>query len=212
MLLAPHVHWIPGVQANVYLLVEEHGCTLIDTGRENIDQVDLILNYLDRLRFYPAGLRRILLTRAHPDQAGNVAALLDLCEARVSATAVVCRQLGTEREPAPSWGWLGGQSTAVAPLSPTQQTQLDIIQEGDVLPILGGLQVIQVGDKDSGQLAFYLPRWGVLLAGAALWPTTDSAESETTRRLMRFSAAVVATAYGQPQIPHTLDTILAYNV
>ncbi len=216
MLLAPDVHWIPGVQANVYLLVEEARCTLIDTGKESIDRVDLILNYLHKLHFYPVALQQILLTCAHADQAGNVAALQELCGAVVYGSTAVCQALITQRiedgslpqEPPQRWDWRSGRlvsSTAVGKHKHHEESaRLKTIKAGDVLPICGGLLVLDAAQQQSDQLAFYLPRSGVLFAGEALW-----SKGVQARHLLRFSPAVVATSQGQPSNPHTLHDVLA---
>lgn len=215
MLLAPNVHWIPGVQANVYLLVEEARCTLIDTGKESIDRVDLILNYLHKLHFYPAALQQILLTRAHSDQTGNVAALQALCGATVYANTAVCRALTEQlaedgvlpKEPPQRWDWRSGRlvsSTAVGKTNNKTLAGLETIEVGDVLPICGGLLVLNgLAQKPDEQLAFYLPRSGVLFAGESLWSKGSQA-----RHLLHFSPAVVATSQGQPPNSHTFHDVL----
>lgn len=239
MLLAPHVHWIQGVQANVYLCVEADSCTLIDTGKESIDRVDIILNYLERLHFYPVGLKRIVLTHAHAEQAGNVAALQEICEATVYASAAAGRSLAAGRasdfldsvgsdevgkgvaEPMGRLGHLRERSQVFPAV--TAVDALQVIAAGDVLPVLGGLMVLDAAGHTPDQLAFYLPRSGVLFAGDALCPAERSGQSgwsvptavdtalahQTARRLLSFSPAVVASAQGKPHQPHTLFDILS---
>ncbi|MCA9979732.1 MAG: MBL fold metallo-hydrolase [Anaerolineales bacterium] len=235
MLLAPHVHWIQGVQANVYLCVEADSCTLIDTGKESIDRVDVILNYLERLHFYPAGLKRIVLTHAHAEQAGNVAALQEICEATVYASAAAGRSLvaglasdvgasaGSEEvetgvaEPTGRLARLRERSQGFPAL--TAVDAFETIAAGDVLPVLDGLLVLNAAGHTPDQLAFYLPRTGVLFAGDALcrgrsgWDVPTAVDKtlahQTAQRLLSLSPAVVAAAQGQPHQPHTLFDILS---
>ena len=75
MEIFPHLHWLNLGSVNVYLLVEEAGLTLIDTGIPRSE--GKILAYVRQLGHEAADIKHIILTHADIDHAGSAKALLE---------------------------------------------------------------------------------------------------------------------------------------
>ena len=67
------VYQLPNSFVNLYLILEQHGLTLIDTGLQKSGAA-VVLAALAQLGRQPSDLKRILITHADPDHIGSVAA------------------------------------------------------------------------------------------------------------------------------------------
>jgi len=174
VLIAPHIHQIPLLMSNAYLIVEADGLTLIDAGMAR--QGRGIRRYLRRLGHQPEQVKRILVTHADIDHAGAVSALKALSGARVYASAVEARALRAGRSSRPlqlnGIGRLAFESFE-ATFGYGEIEVDEIVKDGDRLPILSGLQVIETSGHTPGHLAFYAQEAGVLFAGDALRARQD---------------------------------------
>jgi glyoxylase-like metal-dependent hydrolase (beta-lactamase superfamily II) len=79
MEIVPNVHQIDGVNANVYLIINSKGITMIDTGLPG--QIDKIKNYIDKIGIKYEEINKIILTHCHIDHMGNVYELKQLTKA-----------------------------------------------------------------------------------------------------------------------------------
>jgi glyoxylase-like metal-dependent hydrolase (beta-lactamase superfamily II) len=111
----------------------------------------------------PAELRRVIVTHGHPDHAGSAHALAgaavsilihpaDAANLRVTWQDVVARPTR------------GRVFSAMTPAPPSFQP----IEDGDVLPMLGGLRVIHTPGHTPGSVCLYGARDRVLFVGDAL--------------------------------------------
>lgn len=224
MEIAPHIHWIEGVRANVYACLDGAKVSLIDTGWPSIDWVDKIANYLERLGLTLGHITRILLTHADVDHAGNTAALLAQTDAIVYAGEETKVWL-TRGESPPHLPRLAQwyvnhfrRYTAVP------AAKILTVKDGDTVPVLGGLKVLATPGHTADHIAYYHPPTGVLFAGDALDTRRErlqcspsmitisiSQAQQSARRLLALSATVIACGHGRPMLDHTVEDIISFQ-
>jgi glyoxylase-like metal-dependent hydrolase (beta-lactamase superfamily II) len=158
--IAPGVHEIALTRVRVHVIAEAR-LTLIDAGlvrsRPRIERgITELGRTIDELA-------RIICTHCHPDHAGGALELLrDDVELlmhpadlqRVAVTA-------TEALRSPSRGRL------FAALTPAPSRAVPV-NDGDVLPVLGGLHVIHTPGHTPGSICLHAPRDGLLFVGDVL--------------------------------------------
>ena len=180
MEILPKVHLIPDVIANTFLLIDEDGLTLIDAGLPN--NQGKILHYLTSLGYAPGDLRRILITHADTDHVGSLAALQKASGARLYASAIEAEAIATGRMSRPLK--LGGVRwflfSLAQPFYKAKPAQIDeTLSDGQSLPVLGGLRVVETPGHTPGHLSFYAPQPGVLFCGDSLRCTQGKIEIST---------------------------------
>ena len=170
MEILPNIHLVPNIVANPYLLIGPDGLALIDAGLPGSHKK--ILRYLSGLGYAPGDLKRILITHADFDHVGGLAALKAASGARVYASAVEAQAIQA-----------GHSSRALKPRSPIVKLLFDLmaglfkpaplqvdelLTDGQVLPVLDGLQVVETLGHTPGHVSFYAPSAGVLFCGDSL--------------------------------------------
>jgi glyoxylase-like metal-dependent hydrolase (beta-lactamase superfamily II) len=155
---------------NCYLLREEDGLSLIDTGL--FGSAKGILQAADRLRL---PIRRIILTHSHSDHVGSLDALRSyLPEAEVLASTRAARYLAGDRS-------LDPEEPQVKSRGSHQQTRTQpthTFSEGDTV---GSLQVIFAPGHSPDNTAFLDTRDRTLIAGDAFVVTGGLAVSGVLR-------------------------------
>lgn len=165
------VHVVPNVMANSYLVLEPEGLTVIDTGMPFSEKQ--ILKYLSGLGRSAREIQRILITHADLDHYGCLAALQQASGARTfagRAEAEAIAQGVSSRPVNRSVGrfqrfMINMMSKYLKPV-PVQVDEL--LAEGQVLPVLGGLQVVESPGHSPGHLSFFAPSAGVLFCGDSM--------------------------------------------
>ena len=160
MEIAAGVHAIPLLRVRAFALTDDE-LTLVDAGfassRRRIERD------LARLGHPLADLRRIVCTHGHPDHAGGVAELeapgVEVCMHPADFAGL---QVGVrDALSRPSRGRLFASITrAPAAIRP--------IEDGDVLPVLGGLRVVHTPGHTPGSVCLYAPRDRILFTGDVL--------------------------------------------
>jgi glyoxylase-like metal-dependent hydrolase (beta-lactamase superfamily II) len=159
---------------NVFWIVDGETVTLIDTGLAG--SADTILEGIAACGRQPADVRHILVTHCHRDHAGSLAALKE----RTGATtymhpldAEMVRQGRSMRPIFPTSSRFARlmyrvlvksakpESFRIDPISVDRQ-----INDGEELPIAGGIHAIHVPGHCAGQLAFLWNRHGGVLFAA----------------------------------------------
>ena len=169
MEIIPNIHLIPGIAANPYLLIDPDGLTLIDAGLPR--NQGKILKYLASLGYAPSGLKRILITHADSDHFGSLAALQRATLARVFASAIEAEAIAAGRmsRPLKLSGVRKLLFSAVMAFYQPRPARVDEILVGEqVLPVLGGLRVIETKGHSPGHLSFFVPSLAVLFSGDSL--------------------------------------------
>jgi glyoxylase-like metal-dependent hydrolase (beta-lactamase superfamily II) len=175
MEIIPNVHLVPGIIANPYLIIESNGLTLIDTGLPGSHKK--ILRYMAGLGYAPRGLRRIIITHADYDHVGSLAALKSATGARIFSNATEAEAIAKGRSSRPIkpanpfarllYGLLG--RLLKAPAAHVDE----FLAEGEILPVLGGLKVLETFGHTPGHVSLYAESVAILFCG-------DSIVSEQT--------------------------------
>jgi glyoxylase-like metal-dependent hydrolase (beta-lactamase superfamily II) len=210
MEILPKVHHVPDIVANPYLIVEPDGLTLIDTGLPNAAKK--VMAYIKSLGASPHDLKRIILTHSDLDHVGCLAALQKSTGARTYASQIEAdaiasgrpsRQIKTRSIPMRILFKIFGLFYKVTPI------QVDeILKDGQTLPVLGGLRVVETGGHTPGHISLYSPSAGVLFCGdsmvsenglqpsrpALTWDAAAAAES--VRKQAALGARVVCCGHG----------------
>jgi glyoxylase-like metal-dependent hydrolase (beta-lactamase superfamily II) len=175
MEIIPNVHLIRGIVANPYLIIEPQGLTLIDAGLPGSHKK--ILRYMAELGYAPKGLKRIIITHADFDHVGGLSALKTATGARIFANATEAEAMANGHASRPLkptnafakllFGIMGHMFKA-----PPVHVD-EFLVEGQVLPVLGGLRVLETFGHTPGHISLFAPAAGILFAG-------DSIVSEKT--------------------------------
>ncbi len=170
MEIIPNVHLIPNIVANPYLLVDPDGLTLIDAGLPGSHKK--ILRYLAGLGHAPSDLRHILITHADFDHVGGLAALKAATGALVYASPIEAQAIAE-----------GHSSRALKPrnllfkllfnlmgslFKPARAKVDEFLSDGQTLPVLGGLTVLETPGHTPGHLSYYAPAAGILFCGDSI--------------------------------------------
>jgi glyoxylase-like metal-dependent hydrolase (beta-lactamase superfamily II) len=170
MEILPNIHLIPDIIANPYLLIDPDGLTLIDASLPGSHRK--ILRYLASLGFAPADLKRILITHADFDHVGGLAALKAATGAHIFASPIEAQAIAAGHSSRP----LKPRSVIVkllfdlmAGLFKPKPVRVDeVLSEGQILPVLGGLRVIETPGHTPGHISLYIPSTGVLFCGDSI--------------------------------------------
>jgi len=193
MKITDNVRIVPGVAANVYVLIDGRELTLIDAGLPF--QKGRILQYVRDMRRSPQDIVRILLTHADWDHVGSLPALHKTTGARTFASRIEADALAAGRSSRP---------TRVAPRTPLHRRLMrifsarrpfrvnQIVSPGEVLPVLGGLHVIDTAGHCPGHISFFLPSEGILFCGDSM--VTDEAGIHGSRPVFTWDAALAESA------------------
>ncbi|GAB4189200.1 MAG: MBL fold metallo-hydrolase [Roseiflexaceae bacterium] len=172
--MAPLMYQLRDLMVNMFLIVEDQGLTLIDTGTGS--GVKTVARALAKYGFQPSDLKTMLITHADMDHVGGAAALKALTGAAIYASAGEAQALADGR---PSRSFKAGpvaqalfkgfeRLMPITPVSPVQT-----LADGDVLPILGGLQVLSTPGHTPDHLSFFAPAYGLLFAGDSMISTPN---------------------------------------
>ena len=219
MRIRPEVYLIKGRASNIYLCIDDDGLALVDTGMPR--EQNLVLAEIERLGYQPDQLNRILITHADIDHAGSLAALQETTGARVFAGAESSRLLQSGKSPDHLPSLLQWFSNTFFNYKPVDASYLEIIEDGDEIPVLGGLLALATPGHTLDHFSFYCPSSGVLFAGDAL-NTRDNRLQRTAKRitadeaaanasairLLELTPAVFACGHGQPKDDHKSDDLL----
>jgi glyoxylase-like metal-dependent hydrolase (beta-lactamase superfamily II) len=167
MEIAPGVHQIRMVGADAFL-VAESGLTLIDAGMLGSRKV--LERQLQRLGRSLDELERIVCTHGHPDHIGGVHELIrdrDDVEVLIHPADLAGLQLPLREALAGSADGGGRRGRLIQYLTrpPESCTPID---DGALLPVLGGLRVVHTPGHTPGSVCLYAERLRLLFTGDVL--------------------------------------------
>jgi glyoxylase-like metal-dependent hydrolase (beta-lactamase superfamily II) len=170
MEIIPNVHLIPKTVANPYQLIDPDGLTLIDAGLPGSHKK--ILRFMAGLGYAPGDLKRILITHADFDHVGGLAPLKKATGARVYASPVEAQAMAEGHASRPVkprrlvtrllFGLMGGM------FKPARIQVDELLSDGQVLPVLGGLRVIETPGHTPGHVSFFAASTGILFCGDSI--------------------------------------------
>jgi glyoxylase-like metal-dependent hydrolase (beta-lactamase superfamily II) len=160
MEIASGVHAVPLIGATGHVIIEDR-LTLIDAGLPGSGR--RLAGYLARVGRSIDDLDRIVCTHGHPDHIGGVRELardgvdVYLHPADEPALQVSLREALMRPTRGKLFGYAARTPHRTLPMA-----------DGDVLPVLGGLEVIHTPGHTPGSICLYARRDGLLFVGDAL--------------------------------------------
>jgi len=212
MKIIDNVFIVPGVVANPYLIADADGLTVIDTGLPRSEKK--ILAYVASLGKRSQDVKRIIITHADFDHIGGMAALQAATGARTYASRIEADAIAqgkSSREINPSGFSLRRMLFALMrPFMKATPLKVDeILAEGDTLPVLGGLRVLETPGHTPGHISLFAPSAKILFCGDSMvsdqnglqgsrpgitWDETKARESE--RKQATLGANIVCSGHG----------------
>src|SRR5438477_7968596 len=158
------VHQLHAIGCDVFALLGER-VTLIDAGWPGSGP--FVLRQLRKLGRSPDEVDRIVLTHYHIDHRGAAGELARATGAQVLIHATEAPYIrGSLRYPNPvQFGPLAPVAGLVLAAARGRPVRADELQDGDTLPVLGGLQVLHSPGHTRGSVALWLPSEGILFSG-----------------------------------------------
>ncbi len=211
MEIIANVHLIPNIVANPYLIIDPDGLTLIDAGLPGSHKK--ILGYIAGLGRSPSDLKRIIITHSDMDHVGGLSAIKKSSGARIYASAIESDAMSkgsSSRKVKPRNFFrkllmsVAGRFMRAVPIQADE-----ILSEGQVLPVLGGLRVVETPGHTPGHISFFSPSTGILFTGDSIVAregglvrslqalTWDEAKAdESARKQAALGARIVCSGHG----------------
>jgi len=168
--ITPHLYQISLGAVNAFL-IDDDGLTLIDAGYPGY--VDKIFDAIQKGGKDPSQIKNILITHAHPDHVGSLAAIAQRQSVEIIAHPEDAEMiekgyaLRKHLKPAPALFYkimtglfLNVDKGEVEACQVNQR-----VNDGDILPIAGGIEVIHTPGHSAGHIAFLFKKDRVLIAG-----------------------------------------------
>ena len=212
MKIIDNLYVVPGVMANTYILADEDGLTLIDTGMPRSEKK--ILAYIATLGKSAGNVKRIILTHSDIDHVGALAAISKTTGARTYGNQIEAKAIavGKPSRQINSSGFSLRRFlfALLSPFFKATPFQVDeILADGQTLPVLGGLQVVATPGHTPGHLSLFAPAAGVLFCGDSLIAnenglhgsrpgvTWDAAQArESVQKQAELGARIVCSGHG----------------
>jgi len=170
MKITENIYVVAGVVANPYILVDADGLTVIDTGLPRAEKK--ILAYIANLGRAPQDVKRIILTHSDLDHVGGLSALQKATSARTFTSKIEADAIAIGRASRQITG--GGLVrrvlfAVVSPFFKAIPVQVDeILTDGQILPIAGGLRVLDTPGHTPGHISLFSESAGVLFCGDSM--------------------------------------------
>jgi glyoxylase-like metal-dependent hydrolase (beta-lactamase superfamily II) len=167
MEVAPGVHQLRMVGADSFVIVDER-LTLIDAGMGGSRR--MLERQLRELGHSLGELQRIICTHGHPDHIGGVNELVrdrDDVEVLIHPADLVGLQLPLRAALARSPDGRGRRGRLIQYMTPVPE-RCQPLEDGMVLPLLGGLRVVHTPGHTPGSVCLYAERLRLLFTGDVL--------------------------------------------
>lgn len=211
MKIIDNVYVVPEVVSNTYILLDPDGLTIIDAAMPRSEKK--ILDYLAGLGKSARDVKRILLTHSDIDHIGSLTPLHKATGARTYASHIEAQAIAVGKASRPIKRALTPRRLLLILLSPFLRPPPfkvdEILTEGQTLPVLGGLRVVETPGHTPGHISLYAPSAGILFCGDSMvtdaagihgsrpgltWDEARARESE--RRQAALGARIVCSGHG----------------
>ena len=164
MEILPGIHALPNVKWSRPYLIEGDTLALVDAGLPW--SAGNILKYIREIGREPEELSHLLVTHAHPDHIGSASSV-----AKKTGARVIAHQADTKRRGnGASLNYMGVFGSLPVPLPFFERTPVaTLVDEGDVLPIAGGIRVIHTPGHTPGSVCFLEEGTGSLFSGDTIF-------------------------------------------
>lgn len=156
---------------NSYLIAGDDGTlTLVDAGTRYAPKA--LLGALAELGKAPGDVTHLLLSHAHIDHTGGARRMVDATAAAVQTHEREAVYVREGRTPQVDTSTRGGRLMARLPGRATGFAKVEVdatFEDGDVLPLAGGITVIHTPGHTPGHCSFLHPSSGVLITGDAIF-------------------------------------------
>ena len=168
MEILPGIHQIDGVNCNCYLVKENNGWTLIDTGMPW--SAKKILSYISSIGCQPADIKTIIITHCHIDHIGGLDAVRKATGAKVASHEADADFISGKKSLSMPAGrklsWRFRIFRLLSPLMKAKPVVPDILlKDGDVI---AGMKVLHTPGHTPGSICLYDEKRKVLFVGDLL--------------------------------------------
>jgi glyoxylase-like metal-dependent hydrolase (beta-lactamase superfamily II) len=211
MEIVENIHQVDGVNANVYIIIEKEGLTLIDTGMPN--NAKKILNYVKGIDRKPADTSTILITHAHIDHVGSAQELKKITNAKIAVHQEDADVVAGNKKPPRLKGATGVMIRVLSPFFKFARVQPDIILEEN--DHIGRLQVLHTPGHTPGSISLYDSTRKVMFVGDTIrfangqidGPpkrfTPDMASArKSIQRISQMDFDIMLSGHGEPLRPN----------
>lgn len=170
-------------------ILDSDGLTIIDVGLPRSEKK--ILAYVVSLGQSARDVKRIVITHADFDHFGSLAALHRLTGARVYTSKIEADAIAQGKSsrqikiPARNWRRRWSNFFFNIFMKPTPFQVDETLMDGQVLPILGGLRVVET----PGHISLYAPEKGILFCGDSM-VTYDNEIDKELRPIATWNQAI----------------------
>ena len=223
MKIIDNVHIIPEVFSNTYLLIDPDGLTLIDSGLPHSEKK--ILAYVTSLGKSADEVKRIILTHSDLDHIGSLAALHKATGAQTYASQIEADAIAAgkpSREIKRSgFSMRHVRFSLMRPFMKAASFHVgETVADSQILPVLGGLRVIETPGHTPGHISLFASAVGILFCGDSMvtdengihgsrpgltWDDAKARESE--RKQAALGAQIVCSGHG----PIVMDAVADYS-
>ena len=152
---------VPGVRWSRVYLIEDETLALVDSGLPW--NVGGVLKYIRAIGRNPDDLRLVLMTHSHPDHTAGALGLRRRTGAEIVAHAGDTRRHADQEV---SLSYMRVFTSLKAPIPFLQRTPVArLVEDGEVLPALGGVRVIHTPGHTPGSVCYLLKDRSLLFSG-----------------------------------------------
>lgn len=218
--VSPNVHLLRGF-TNVVIIAEET-LTVIDTGFRGNEK--RILKAVGKLGRSASEIENILINHHHADHVGSAARLRHLSGGEVFAHKDEVPYITGELPPIPLRQHPRVLTKTIWPLVArtrfirAEATEVNALEDGQVLPPLGGLRAIHIPGHTPGTVCFYSPQRRLVIGGCVVWNwlgrlsmplfrwDADKA-IESLRKVAQLDFEILIPAHGPPLLHDAAQTV-----
>lgn len=169
--LSKHVYQLSLGAVNAFVIADEEGLTLVDTGYQN--SKEKIFSAIREGGKKPEDIRRIILTHAHPDHSGSAADIKNTLNVPVFAheedATLLEAGIGGRLPHVLSPGMANWLIFHIFIKNSPNKTDVLVVDKklknGDILPFAGGIEVIHTPGHSKGHISLLVKKEEILIAG-----------------------------------------------